>query len=150
MKLYIPHTNPRVCGTSNPLYGHTAVIRLSGERISYRICRHLGRPSFTLHASPHTVPGSRFSSATRVSVASLLRERHAPCELVAGRCLKQWQRGGVGHTQVVALPWVVATHIRCLSSRATPSNLSLTIMASNLAPQPSETSTQLCAIRRRR
>ena len=45
---------------------------------------------------------------------------------------------------MVGLPWAVATHIRCRSSRATPSNLSLTIIASNLAPQPSETSTQLC------
>jgi hypothetical protein len=51
---------------------------------------------------------------------------------------------------VVAPPWVVvATHIRCLSSKATPSNLSLTIIASNLAPQPSETSTQLCVVTQR-
>ena len=60
-------------------------------------------------------------------------------------CVRAWDT-----TQVVARPWVVvATHIRCLSSKATPSNLSLTMMASNLAPQPSETSTQLCAVTRR-
>ena len=57
-------------------------------------------------------------------------------------CVRAWDT-----TQVVAAPWVVvATHIRCLSSKATPSNLSLTMMASNLAPQPSETSRQLCVV----
>ena len=53
---------------------------------------------------------------------------------------------GIKKTSTICpvMAWYI-THIRCLSSRATPSNLSLTIMASNLAPQPSETSTQLCA-----
>ena len=78
-----------------------------------------------------------------------ISSERASCTLRVGG--RPWSQSVVARAwDVVAPPWVVvATHIRCLSSKATPSNLSLTIIASNLAPQPSETSTQLCVVTQR-